>query len=403
MMHGVTAIARWKSPDDFRNWLSRRFNSLVAAELRDPNAVIDPFHITTPELSAGAVSENFAAVRAWASTWTDLAASEAALELGYTDWETRNFGRVRLPRTARVSSIEGVARLLGRTRDVRAARERARSLSRADARLSRLAEQWPALIAMEPEEFAILCRFLSQIGASGMLRMRLREVPCAGMHTKFLEQNRALLVPAMAALEMSGDPEARSWAGKLGFIEDDTRQFEVRDLDGGLLPYPHLAFPVTQLMTCPVTETNRSALRGVVIVENQATFRALPATLGALAIFGRGDAVRLLGKAPWLTDCPLLYAGDLDHAGFLMVAGLRRDGLRQLETALMDSATALAFKDYWVSDMSRPGPEHAYSGLTNEERSAQQLMAAGPWRLEQERIPFDVWVEHLRTWQRSRK
>lgn len=90
MMHGVNAIARWKSPDDFRNWLSRRFNSLVAAELRDPNSVINPFPITTPELSA-AVSENFAAVRAWASTWSDLAASEAELELGYIDWETRNF------------------------------------------------------------------------------------------------------------------------------------------------------------------------------------------------------------------------------------------------------------------------------------------------------------------------
>lgn len=401
-MHGVTAIARWKSPDDFRNWLSRRFNSLVSADLRDPNAAIDPFHITTPELSASAVSENFAAVRAWVGTWSDFAASETELELDYTDWETRNFGRVRLPRTARVSSIEGVARLLGRTRDVRAARERVRSLSRSDPRLSRLAEQWPALIAMKPEEFAILCRFLTQIGTSGMLRMRLREVPCAGMHTKFLEQNRALLVPAMAALEMPGDPEARSWAGKLGFIEDDTRQFELQDLDGGLLPYPHLALPVTQLMTCPVSEINRSALRGVVIVENQATFRALPATAGVLAIFGRGDAVRVLGKAPWLTDYPLLYAGDLDHAGFLMVANLRRDGLRKLETALMDSATALALKNYWVSDISRPGPEHAYYGLTNEEMSAQQLMATGPWRLEQERIPFDVWVEHLRIWQRTR-
>src|SRR5437870_2143844 len=155
MMHGVTVIARWKSPDDFTRWLSRRFNNLVAAELRDPNATIDPFHITTPELSAGAVSENFAAVRAWVSTWSDLAASEAELELDYTDWETRNFGRVRLPRAARVSSIEGVARLLGRTQDVTAARERVRSLFGIDARLSRLAEQWPALIAMKSEEFAI--------------------------------------------------------------------------------------------------------------------------------------------------------------------------------------------------------------------------------------------------------
>ena len=281
-------------------------------------------------------------------------------------------------------------------------RQRFGSIVAADARLSGLADQWPALITMGAEDFAVLCRFLSQIAARGMAPMRLREVPCAGMHTKFLEQQRTLLVPAMAALDMPANPDARSWAGKLGFVDDETRQFELRDLDGGLLPYPHLALPVTQLTACPVKEAAISALRGIVIVENQATFRALPTIPGVIAIFGRGDAVRTLGAAAWLTTRPLLYAGDLDHAGFLMVAGLRRDGLQRLETAMMDSVTASTFRDYWVEDTSRPGSERAYDELTDEERSAQQLMAVGPWRLEQERIPFDMWVESLGDWRQAR-
>lgn len=398
MTSGGTLTARWKSPDDLKRWLSQRFNRLLAADLRTPGTAIEPFQITTPELSAGAVGQHFASVRAWVAAWNEMTACEADFEITWTDWETRNFGRVRIPRMVRTLTLDAAARLLGRTGDATKARQRFETIRVIDARLAGIAEQWPAFIAMSTQDFAVLCRFLAQIATQGIPKMRLREVPCAGMHTKFLENHRTLLVPTMAALEIPSNPDARSWAGKLGFLEDETRQFELRDLDGGLLPYPHLALPVTELMHCPMGASAAAALRGIVIVENQATFRALPPMSGVVAIFGRGDAVRTLGAATWLTTCPLLYAGDLDHAGFLMVAGLRRDGLQRLETAFMDAQTAQSFKDYWVDDPSRPGSQRAYEGLTAQERAAQQLMAVGPWRLEQERIPFDLWIDRLERW-----
>jgi hypothetical protein len=401
MSRGGAPVERWKTPDDFKRWLGQRFGGVVAADLREPPVAIESFQITTPDLSANAIAEHFPAVRAWAAAWSEFAASERDLEILWTDWETRNFGRVRIPRIVRVLSVDGAARLLGRVEELVAARRRFSEILSADTRLASMAHQWRGLISMKAQDFAVLCRFLTQIAAQGMPRMRLREVPCAGMHTKFLEQHRTLLVPAMAALHIPSIPDARSWAGKLGFIEDETRQFELRDLDGGLLSYPHLALPVTHLSSCPVLGAAVPALTGIVIVENQATFRALPAIMGIIAIFGRGDAVRTLGAAAWLTTRPLLYAGDLDHAGFLMVAGLRRDGLRRLETALMDAGTANALRPYWVEDTSRPGSPLAYDGLTDGERAAQQLMAAGPWRLEQERIPFDMWIERLKRWRQT--
>jgi hypothetical protein len=401
MTSGGTLVARWKSPDDLKRWLSQRFNRLLAADLRTPGTAIEPFQITTPELSAAAIAQHFASVRAWVDAWKERTAREADFEITWTDWETRNFGRVRIPRMVRTLSLDAAARLLGRMDQAIKARQRLESIRAVDARLAEIADQWPAFIAMSTQDFTVLCRFLAQIAAQGIPKMRLREVPCAGMHTKFLENHRTMLVPAMAALEIPSSPDARSWAGKLGFIEDETRQFELRDLDGGLLPYAHLALPVTELMHCPVGVSAAAALRGIVIVENQATFRALPPMLGVVAIFGRGDAVRTLGAAEWLTTRPLLYAGDLDHAGFLMVAGLRRDGLQRLETAFMDAQAAQSFKDYWVDDSSRPGSQRAYEGLTAKERAAQQLMAAGPWRLEQERIPFDLWIDRLARWRHA--
>jgi hypothetical protein len=391
-------VDRWKTPDDLTRWLSKRFDRLVAVDLEDPSASIDAFQITTPDLSAGAVAEHFATIRAWTAVWQDAAASEADLEVEFADWETRNFGRVRIPRLAQVMSVEGAARLLRRTNDLISARKRHAELSAVDNRFSRMASHWPALVRMTGTDFGVLCRFLQEVARLGLHRMRLREVPCAGMHTKFLEHHRALLGPIMAALDIPANPDGRSWVGRLGFVEDDTRLFELRDLDGGLLPYPHFALPAEQLVACPVSATDAPALYGVVIVENQATFRALPGIPGVVAIFGRGDAVRSLGSASWLTQRPLLYSGDLDYAGFQMVAALRRDGLANLETALMDAETAMAFRVYWVDDTSRPGTAQAYDGLTDVEADAQRLMGEGPWRLEQERIPFDIWVERLKQW-----
>jgi hypothetical protein len=322
MTRGGTLVSRWKLPDDFKRWLALRFDRLVAAELREPGTVVDAFPITTPELNPGAIAKHFAAVRAWASAWTELDSTQPDLEITWSDWDTRNFGRIRIPRAVRALSADGAARSIGRLRDLTAARHRFHSILAADTRLSGIAHQWPRFTAMAESDFRVLCRFFSQTAAQGIARVRLRELPCAGMHTKFLEQHRALLVPAVAALNIPPNPDAKTWAGKLGFIEDETQQFELRDRDGHLLPYSHFSLPIEQLGTNPVGQSASSTLSGVVVVENQATFRSLPTTAGVLAIFGRGNAVRTLGRASWLKTRPLLYAGDLDHAGFLMVAAL---------------------------------------------------------------------------------
>lgn len=402
MMDRASDVARWKTPEDLRQWLAKRFEWLVAAELRRPGAPIDAFRITTPGLAATVIADEFAAVRAWAGTWQDAAAGEPDLEVVFGERQTRNFGRVRIPKIVRVRSVDGAARLLGRTRDLNRARKRHSAIVAADGRLADLADQWPWIVGMSREDFVVLCRFATEAGALELTRLRLREVPCAGMHTKFLEDNRRVLKPILAAWDVPPNPDAQSWAGRLGFVEDDSTMFELRDLDGGLLPFPHLALPAGELTGGPpATVAGRHTLQGVIIVENQATFQALPRMPGIVAVFGRGFKVRILGRARWLAARPLLYLGDLDHAGFQMVAGLRRDGLTQLQTALMDETTAEAHRTYWVIDQSTPGADRAYEGLTEEERATQQLMAAGPWRLEQERIPFDLLVERLDRWRRS--
>src|SRR5262245_59498808 len=307
-------IERWNSPADFEHWLARRLDQWVSYELRKPGAVPETFAISTPGLTAAFVSDNFSAVRAWCLIWQEVAVAAKDIAIEYDDWNTRNFGRVRIPRSARVMSVGGVARLLKRSADLSAARRRTQALIARDPRLSLLADHWQAIVALPESEFDVLCRFVTQIPLSRVTPMRLREVACAGMHSKFLEQHRGLVGPIMAALGIPSNADAKSWAGKLGFIDDETALFEVRDLDGNLLPYRHFALPASSLVASPVPAQSSTLLHGAVVVENLSTFRALPPVPGVIAIFGRGDAVRALVAASWLAARPLLYAGDLDCA-----------------------------------------------------------------------------------------
>ena len=396
-MTATDPIRRWKTPDDLRRRLAAQFERLVAADLRAPGGPIDPFPITTPGLSAAVIAARFAEVRAWADRWLDAAAGEPGLDLTTAERQDRNFGRVRIAKVAQVRSVDAVARLVRRVKDLSAARRRHRALTATDARLAGLADCWPAIVALSDDDFDLVLRFVAEVAVLDLSRLRLREVSVAGMHTKFLEDHRAVLRRILAALGVPARPDARTWPGKLGFVEDDTTMVELRDLDGRLLPYPHLSLPLGQLMRA----TPLAAAGGIVIVENKATFLALPAAARVLAIFGQSSAVRPLGMARWLGGRPLLYLGDLDQAGFQMVAGLRRDGLVDLKTALMDVATAEAHRHYWVADTSPSGTERAYEGLTEAEHAAARLMAGGPWRLEQERIPFDLLVDAFERWRRS--
>ncbi len=397
------SIARWKTPQDLKDWLAKRFGRDVAGHLRQPEMVPvlvgDSYQIAAPGLTAGLVADRFHDIRAWAREWQALAKSESDIDVTFAEWPTRQFGRVHTPKTVQTRSIDAAARLLGRTRDLTRARTRYVALSSIDRRFDVLADRWPDIIAMPDGDFETLTRFLSEAAALDLGGMRLREVPCAGMHTKFLERHRKLVSPVLAALSVTPNASAQSWPGRLGFVEDDTRLLTIRDLDGGLLAYAELALAPSLLCEAsPVRLIDGHRLGGVVIVENQATFHSLPPLPGVIALFGQGAAVQTLSAAGWLRTVPILYLGDLDHAGYRIIARLRRHGLAHIETALMDLETAEAHERYWVTDTSTAGAERDYAGLQRHESAAQVHLARGPWRLEQERISFDVLAERLLHW-----
>lgn len=100
----------------------------------------------------------------------------------------------------------------------------------------------------------------------------------------------------------------------------------------------------------------------VIIVENEVTFLALPSVPGALAFFGAGFDVLRLGRIPWLRNRDVVYWGDLDTDGFVILDRLRGQ-LRDVRSVLMDLDTLKAHESQWTTDPTpvTRGPRAAHA------------------------------------------
>lgn len=211
----------------------------------------------------------------------------------------------------------------------------------------------------------------------------LRQLPVQGVHTKFFEQYRAILDALLCHVQ----PEA---------VDTTTVRFEARHglrweeplvrlrfLDPALqtergFPVPDVAVPASVFRTLPLRETT------AVVTENLRNFLALPPLANAVAVFGSGDAATLLHGAPWLTSTRIIYWGDMDPRGYVILARLRAE-YPQMESILMDLATIEAYKALAVEAtfdfVELPA-------LLPKERAALEYLCAHDLWLEQERIPF---------------
>ncbi len=125
------------------------------------------------------------------------------------------------------------------------------------------------------------------------------------------------------------------------------------------------------------------------MIENEITYLAFPPPGDAIVIFGGGYAVDVLESLGWLTDLDLVYWGDIDAHGFVILSRLRQR-FGRARSMLMDRATLLAHRDQWVTE-----PRRAFARLDlldPDEAELYRDLVDGTLspsvRLEQERIGF---------------
>ena len=320
---------------------------------------------------------------------------------GYTllfrEVSTRREGRQSIVERIRFECREDYLAFLGKTAELAA------FLAESSAVVDRL-PGLAAWIHAEPLTFlgyvgqwsdiASVCEYLVHHPRPGCY---VRQLPVA-VHTKFVEEHRGILQRVLDVLLSSDaiDTTATTFEVRYGFASPP-KLLRIRFLDPALAPSG-----LTDLM---VPAQNLAALdvpcRAAFIVENLLPFLTFPSVEGAVCLWGGGFAVPALGVLSWLTRCRILYWGDLDRAGFGILASLRAV-LPRTESMLMDHATYLRYGAYAVAGAAGGAGAAGEAALrlnvlTEEERTTLALIESDPARarLEQERITHAHVVSYL--------
>lgn len=246
-----------------------------------------------------------------------------------------------------------------------------------------------AVLDLDAQNFELTCQAGAWFAAAGdTSRLTPRQVPLLGVHAKWLQRHtRAVaLLAGLPKLVLAPPHPARVHFTYLDpqHLADGGRRFDSLSIgDAVAMPYRP---------------------RVVLISENKDTAINFPPMAGAVSVEGDGSAAGTLVRVDWISAADnLVYWGDIDTDGLMILNQLRRAGLN-VQAMLMDDDTY----DRWHTfgtDVDRFGRELAARTpeetpfLTAAERALYERLCSRKLtthrRLEQERIPLDLAAAHL--------
>lgn len=331
------------------------------------------------------------AVRAWAAAWR---AWRGPGTLRWSERRWRVLGTQSLPQQLVLDGPPQVAAWIGELERWTRAEQRQRLLA---GRWPRLAPRLPACFAAladysddDFERLRLVLEWLAAHPASGLYP---RQIPVAGVDSKWMETRKGVLATLAAALLASASLESDFYA--VCGLQRAPATARLRVLDPALRALLRglgdITAPIAQLAALDLPVTT------VLIVENLQSGLALPDLPGAVAFVALGYSVDLLGQLPWLRAARGIYWGDIDTHGYAILHRARHH-LPQLESILMDEATLHHYAALWGEEGSQHGATDMPL-LSAQEQIVYQALKNQRWgqnlRLEQERIPWPAVREAL--------
>ena len=325
------------------------------------------------------------AVRAWIAAW---GAWSGAGELVWRERRWRTLGVQSLPERLLLHEPASAATWLGEGQRWQRASSRHRHFTARWPELgARMARYFDLLADWDAAEIQRLEDLVAWLEANPQSNLYARQLPVAGIDSKWLEGRMMLIADLVAALraDAGGDPDFYRLCGlkplphivRLFILDEGLRQRTggLRDISARPEELATLDLPVSR----------------VYIVENLQTGLAFEDYPGSVVFMGLGYGVGTLARLPWVMRAQCTYWGDLDTHGLAILSRARLK-LPHLESALMDEHTLLRHRDLWVSE----NPQYAAPELpllTPAEQSLYCGLKQQRWgvnvRLEQERIAWN--------------
>ena len=371
------SLPSWTSPADVRAALRKKWDSgaLLSAYARGEQWV--PWSRPLRGPTAREIGERLDEVRTWVTSWDRSGSGPGPLRVEYVVVGGRHFGTNRLPGRAWVDGFEQAWEVLGVRVSVRRFAELLETTRSLAPALVPWLERRPLKALGLAEAWDRMLRTVGWIEANQRPGMYLRQVDVPGVDTKFIETHRAVLAelldlvlePGRVRADAGSFEERYGFARKPGYV-----RFRVCA--------PRFGFSEMTVRAVEFTAPP-PGVRRVFVVENEVTYLAFPVPEDAMVIFGGGFAVSVLAPLTWLRSVDVVYWGDIDTHGFVILSRLR-ELFPHVESMLMDSATLLAHRSHWVTEPVLARDEAIR--LTAEEESVYRELAGV--RLEQERISF---------------
>ena len=378
----------WTSSRDLRAQLQRSWDrgDLLAEMVSGESSF--PRRLTLKGPTSAQLAEQFDQVRTWIAELR--AAPHYRVEM--RDLRHRVLGANTVPKAVWVDRLDDALSALNKHRQsalfstlLESARMRQPLLlewiARRPLKVLALADDWERLLDV-----------VDWIALHPRPGIYLRQVDIPGVHSKFIEAHRGVLIQWLDLILPSEAVDTTA-TGNAGFarrygFRDRPQRIRLRLLDPA-----HALWPGAGDADIALDDANFARLAPrvtrVFITENEINYLAFPALPDSLLIFGAGYGFEVLAQAGWLMSCQVFYWGDIDTHGFAILDQLRAH-LPHVRSLLMDRATLLAFEAQWgkeekqtLRDLPRLNPEErALYDELRDNRLRPNL------RLEQERIGF---------------
>ena len=341
-------------------------------------------------LSLGVPSEeeatkHFDVVSAWVKAWSTWSGPG---EITWHERQWRRLGTQRLPERLNLRDPAEVATLLGDGPRWERAQERFRQLVARWPRLeARLPRHFSALADYSAADFDRLVVMLAWLEGHPNSDLYPRQLPIAGIDSKWIEARKSLIVDLLLHLRSSRS-EATDFYVACGLRPLPTIM-RLRILDMGLR-WPlggltDIAAPVEDLAKLDLKISN------LYIVENLQSGMAFGDLPRSVVIMGLGYSVDLLANLPWVVRAKSFYWGDIDTHGFAIL-NRARSYITTLESLLMDEETLVRHKELWGEEREQHSSD-LLPLLTDAEQAVYQGLKQGRWgrqvRLEQERVTWE--------------
>ncbi len=309
----------WTTPAELRAQAQRlwaRGDTLRA--LVTPEASRFPHRLRLTRPSRDELDARYAEAREW------IAALRKLVEIRL-DWrETRHavLGRNAVPVAAWLDTPQAAARRAGEAPAfARFEALHALTMQRAP-RLATWVARKPLEVLAVADDWGRLIDVAEWLLVPRETPIYLRQIDVPGVHTKFIEQHRAMLTGMLESLRRPADDtsaaqasrargsSARAFASANG-LRVPPEQVRFRLLDDAMELLPGIRAGDVTLEAETFARLRLGVDTGFV-TENLVNFLAFPPSVRALAVFGSGYGFAALAQARWLQGVELVYWGDLD-------------------------------------------------------------------------------------------